>query len=115
MNGFVIFSNPPPEASEANATSTTTARPRMVLAFGSLRGVAKASSARIMGKGATLAHMHFDERGLLPVVAQDHLTGEIRMVAYANERAVQLTLETKRATFWSRSRNELWEKGKTSG
>ena len=59
--------------------------------------------------------MHFDERGLLPVVAQDHLTGEIRMVAYANARAVELTLETGRATFWSRSRGELWEKGATSG
>lgn len=59
--------------------------------------------------------MQFDEHGLLPVVAQDHVTGEIRMVAFANERAVQLTLETGRATFWSRSRGELWEKGRTSG
>ena len=59
--------------------------------------------------------MQFDEHGLLPVVAQDHLTGVIRMVAFANERAVQLTLETGRATFWSRSRGELWEKGATSG
>lgn len=59
--------------------------------------------------------MQFDEHGLLPVVAQDHLTGVIRMVAFANERAVQLTLETGRATFWSRSRGELWEKGVTSG
>lgn len=59
--------------------------------------------------------MQFDEHGLLPVVAQDHLTGEIRMVAFANERAVHLTLETGRATFWSRSRAELWEKGRTSG
>jgi phosphoribosyl-AMP cyclohydrolase / phosphoribosyl-ATP pyrophosphohydrolase len=59
--------------------------------------------------------MQFDENGLLPVVAQDHLTGEIRMVAFANQRAVELTLETGRATFWSRSRRELWEKGVTSG
>jgi phosphoribosyl-ATP pyrophosphohydrolase/phosphoribosyl-AMP cyclohydrolase len=59
--------------------------------------------------------MQFDEHGLLPVVAQDHLTGAIRMVAFANERAVRLTLETGRATFWSRSRGELWEKGLTSG
>lgn len=59
--------------------------------------------------------MHYGELGLLPVVAQDQLTGEIRMVAYANERAVSLTLETGHATFWSRSRNELWEKGATSG
>jgi len=59
--------------------------------------------------------MKFDENGLIPVVAQDHLTGEIRMVAFANEEAVRLTLETGRATFWSRSRAELWEKGRTSG
>jgi phosphoribosyl-ATP pyrophosphohydrolase/phosphoribosyl-AMP cyclohydrolase len=59
--------------------------------------------------------MKFDEHGLLPVVAQDHLTGEVRMVAFANEHAVRLTLETGRATFWSRSRGELWEKGRTSG
>lgn len=57
----------------------------------------------------------FDERGLIPVVAQDHLSGEVRMVAFATEQAVRLTLETGRATFWSRSRGELWEKGSTSG
>ena len=57
----------------------------------------------------------FDERGLVPVVAQHCLTGEVRMVAFANAEAVRLTLETGRATFWSRSRAELWEKGRTSG
>ena len=59
--------------------------------------------------------MNFDEHGLIPVVAQDHLTGQVRMVAFATDQAVKLTLETKRATFWSRSRGELWEKGRTSG
>ena len=59
--------------------------------------------------------LEFDEHGLLPVVAQDQLTGAVRMVAFANERAVQLTLETGRATFWSRSRGELGEKGRTCG
>jgi phosphoribosyl-AMP cyclohydrolase / phosphoribosyl-ATP pyrophosphohydrolase len=61
--------------------------------------------------------LRFDEheRGLVPVVAQDHVTGEIRMLAWASPEAVQLTLETGRATFFSRSRGELWEKGKTSG
>lgn len=52
---------------------------------------------------------------LVPVVAQDHVTGEIRMVAYASIEAVRHTLETGRATFFSRSRGELWEKGRTSG
>lgn len=59
--------------------------------------------------------LRYDEHGLLPVVAQDHLTGAVRMVAFATEAAVKLTLETRRATFWSRSRGELWEKGRTSG
>jgi phosphoribosyl-ATP pyrophosphohydrolase/phosphoribosyl-AMP cyclohydrolase len=59
--------------------------------------------------------LHVDDRGLLPVVAQDRLTGEIRMVAFATLGAVRHTLETGRATFFSRSRNELWEKGRTSG
>jgi phosphoribosyl-ATP pyrophosphohydrolase/phosphoribosyl-AMP cyclohydrolase len=59
--------------------------------------------------------MKFDEHGLLPVVAQDRLTGAIRMVAFANEEAVRLTLSTGRATFWSRSRAQLWEKGTSSG
>jgi len=55
------------------------------------------------------------ERDLIPVVAQDHVTGEIRMVAWANREAVDATLATGRATFFSRSRAEIWEKGKTSG
>ncbi len=57
----------------------------------------------------------FDEHGLVPVVVQDHLTGEVRMVAFATTEAVRATLTTGRATFWSRSRGELWEKGRTSG
>jgi phosphoribosyl-ATP pyrophosphohydrolase/phosphoribosyl-AMP cyclohydrolase len=56
-----------------------------------------------------------DSNGLVPVVVQDHLTGEIGMVAYANTEAVKKTLEGGKATFFSRSRGELWEKGQTSG
>jgi phosphoribosyl-ATP pyrophosphohydrolase/phosphoribosyl-AMP cyclohydrolase len=59
--------------------------------------------------------IQFDSQGLVPVVVQDHLTGEVRMVAFATLEAVRKTLETGRATFWSRSRGELWEKGRTSG
>jgi phosphoribosyl-ATP pyrophosphohydrolase/phosphoribosyl-AMP cyclohydrolase len=57
----------------------------------------------------------FDERGLVPVVVQDRLTGEVRMVAWANDEALRHTRATKQATFWSRSRKELWVKGATSG
>jgi phosphoribosyl-ATP pyrophosphohydrolase/phosphoribosyl-AMP cyclohydrolase len=59
--------------------------------------------------------IRYDEAGLVPVIVQDELTGAVRMMAWANEAAVKATRETHRATFFSRSRNELWEKGKTSG
>lgn len=57
----------------------------------------------------------FDPQGLVPVIVQDHLTGEIRMFAFATSEALRKTMSTGRATFWSRSRGELWEKGRTSG
>jgi phosphoribosyl-AMP cyclohydrolase len=53
--------------------------------------------------------------GLIPVVVQDAKTKETLMLAYANREAVELTLKTRKATYWSRSRNELWVKGETSG
>jgi phosphoribosyl-AMP cyclohydrolase len=53
--------------------------------------------------------------GLLPAIAQDAKTGQILMVAYMNRAAWQATLKTGRATYWSTSRDELWEKGATSG
>lgn len=59
--------------------------------------------------------LEFDRNGLIPVVVQDHLTGEVRMLAHATVEAVRATLDSGKATFWSRSRNELWEKGRTSG
>jgi phosphoribosyl-AMP cyclohydrolase len=53
--------------------------------------------------------------GLLPAIVQDNQTGEVLMLAYMNRDAWQKTLETGKATFWSRSRNALWLKGETSG
>jgi phosphoribosyl-AMP cyclohydrolase len=52
---------------------------------------------------------------LIPAIAQDSKTGEVLMLAYMNRQSLALTLESGRATYWSRSRNELWEKGATSG
>ena len=52
---------------------------------------------------------------LVPAVAQDSKSGEVLIVGYANELALETTLREKMATFWSTSRNELWIKGKTSG
>lgn len=57
----------------------------------------------------------YDDRGLVPVVAQEVGTGAVLMLAYANREAVEVTLETRQAHFWSRSRRELWRKGATSG
>ncbi|MCM8531127.1 MAG: phosphoribosyl-AMP cyclohydrolase [Lentisphaeraceae bacterium] len=53
--------------------------------------------------------------GLIPVVAQDHQTGEILMLAYTNEEAWNYSLKTGYATYWSRSRSALWKKGQSSG
>lgn len=59
---------------------------------------------------------HFEKRGgLLPVIVQEIGTMQILMLGYANPEALEETLQTKKATFWSTSRNELWTKGKTSG
>jgi phosphoribosyl-AMP cyclohydrolase / phosphoribosyl-ATP pyrophosphohydrolase len=57
----------------------------------------------------------FGESGLLPAVVQDRLTGQVRMVGYMSRESLAATLRTGRATFFSRSRNELWEKGQSSG
>jgi len=57
----------------------------------------------------------FDEKGLVPVIVQDWNTGKILMQAYANREAVELTVKTGLAHFYSRSRKELWLKGETSG
>ncbi|HEX2092645.1 MAG TPA: bifunctional phosphoribosyl-AMP cyclohydrolase/phosphoribosyl-ATP diphosphatase HisIE [Longimicrobiaceae bacterium] len=59
--------------------------------------------------------LKFDERGLVPVVAQEADTGEVLMVAYADREALLRTRETGRAHYWSRSRGALWQKGETSG
>ena len=53
--------------------------------------------------------------GLIPAIVQDDTSGEVLMLAYMNAEAFQATLDTGHATYYSRSRNELWVKGKTSG
>ncbi len=57
----------------------------------------------------------WDANGLVPVVVQDATTGDVLMLAYANTAALQRTVDTGEAWFWSRSRAELWHKGATSG
>ncbi len=57
----------------------------------------------------------FDKTPLIPAIVQDARSGKVLMLAYVNREALRLTLETKTAWFWSRSRKELWNKGATSG
>ncbi|MGL4281005.1 MAG: phosphoribosyl-AMP cyclohydrolase [Albidovulum sp.] len=61
------------------------------------------------------ATLVYDARGLIPVIAQDHASGEVLMMAWMNAEAVARTLETGRVTYWSRSRQAFWVKGETSG
>lgn len=57
----------------------------------------------------------YNANGLIPVIAQDHASGEVLMFAWMNADAVMLTLTTRHVTYWSRSRAAFWVKGETSG
>jgi len=59
--------------------------------------------------------LRYNEQGLIPVVAQDHASAEVLMVAWMNAEAVARTLATGRVTYWSRSRRGFWVKGESSG
>ena len=64
----------------------------------------------------TAIKLDFDKQGgLIPVIVTDHESGQVLMLAYMNQESFQLTLETTTMHYWSRSRNELWHKGATSG
>ena len=62
-----------------------------------------------------MAKIKFDGQGLVPAVVQDAKTNAVVMLAYMNKESLRLTLETGYTWFWSRSRQELWNKGATSG
>jgi phosphoribosyl-AMP cyclohydrolase len=59
--------------------------------------------------------LKFDDKGLIPVIIQDYANNEILMLGYANRESLRLTLESGEMWFYSRSRQELWHKGETSG
>mgnify|MGYP000430445288 FL=1 len=61
------------------------------------------------------ATLSFNEAGLIPVIAQEENTGEVLMMAWMNVEAVERTIETRKVTYWSRSRQAFWVKGETSG
>ncbi len=62
-----------------------------------------------------LDEVKFDQHGLIPAIAQDAETNDILMVAWMNRESLELTLKTRKATYWSRSRKKLWLKGEESG
>ena len=62
-----------------------------------------------------LDEIKWDDRGLIPAIAQDHETGEILMVAWMNRESIELSIKEQRAIYWSRSRQKLWRKGEESG
>jgi phosphoribosyl-AMP cyclohydrolase len=72
-----------------------------------------------MQKGANMEKiadsLKYDDKGLIPVVVQDWKDNAVLMVAYMNKEAVKKTFETKKTTFWSRSRQSFWVKGESSG
>jgi phosphoribosyl-AMP cyclohydrolase len=57
----------------------------------------------------------YNAQGLIPAISQDEASGEVLMMAWMNAEAVEKTIETRRVTYWSRSRNGFWIKGETSG
>ena len=73
------------------------------------------STPTASGLEVLLAAISFDERGLVPAVAQQHDSGEVLMVAWMNRESIGETLATGQVCYWSRSRGRLWRKGETSG
>jgi len=59
--------------------------------------------------------LKFDEKGLIPAIVQDHYTKQVLTLAYMNKESLAITIDEQRTCFWSRSRQELWRKGETSG
>jgi phosphoribosyl-AMP cyclohydrolase len=72
-------------------------------------------SADTLSTDEFIAEVAFNADGLVPAVAQDHKTGQVLMFAWMNRDTLRTTLETGGVTYWSRSRNEVWRKGATSG
>jgi phosphoribosyl-AMP cyclohydrolase/phosphoribosyl-ATP pyrophosphohydrolase/phosphoribosyl-AMP cyclohydrolase len=69
----------------------------------------------IAAREEDLANVTYNADGLVPAIVQDHATGQVLMFAWMNEDALRKTLDTGRMWFWSRSRQEYWQKGEMSG
>ncbi|MEH2122390.1 bifunctional phosphoribosyl-AMP cyclohydrolase/phosphoribosyl-ATP diphosphatase HisIE [Nostoc sp.] len=73
------------------------------------------NDSRSLHYAIPVEEIRYDERGLVPAIVQDYLDGTVLMMAWMNQESLQKTLETEETWFWSRSRQELWHKGTTSG
>lgn len=73
------------------------------------------SSNKTNSLNIPVAEIRYNERGLVPAIAQDYLDGTVLMMAWMNRESLQKTLDTGETWYWSRSRQELWHKGATSG
>jgi len=69
----------------------------------------------ILTQSAFLDAVRFDDRGLVPAIAQSATTGQVLMMAWMNRETLATTLTTKEVTYWSRSRQKIWRKGESSG
>lgn len=79
------------------------------------RSIEKRPHGSAFSLSEVVEHLAFNDQGLIPVITQDAETKEVLMFAWMNKEALQKTLATKCVTYWSRSRNQLWVKGETSG
>jgi phosphoribosyl-AMP cyclohydrolase len=68
-----------------------------------------------LSHAAFVAAVKFDEKGLVPVIAQSHATGQVLMFAWMNRATLEHSLSSGEVTYWSRSRQAVWKKGETSG
>jgi len=68
-----------------------------------------------MADGNWIEKLKYDDKGLIPAIAQDYQDGAVLMVAWMNREALELTISTGEVHYWSRSRQEMWHKGATSG
>jgi phosphoribosyl-AMP cyclohydrolase len=71
--------------------------------------------SELISQDAFLTAVKFDDKGLVPVIAQSHATGQVLMFAWMNRETLAHTLSSGEVTYWSRSRQKVWKKGETSG
>jgi phosphoribosyl-AMP cyclohydrolase len=77
--------------------------------------ICKHSPMSQMPPAIDLTKVSFDQAGLIPAIIQEASSGKVLMLGYMNAQTLNLSIATKRATFWSRSRSDIWVKGETSG